>query len=858
MSIRYSDSETRVFHPVCERALNSALVHLKKQADYEVVHELVVSTLRPDFLIRNVTTKRVLCVVEVKRKPEDVRSVSYHYQARKYVLELTDSLEQPFYVLTNLETACAFRLDNSRPKAYEQVLQPGVEQLSSFSLDSENEVERKLSLYFQGILRNFLRNSYRYEEVLSNFVKQVELWEKTGKEREWRSGLALTLHEHIRGAIDVKGSKRHLRDAKAFRGQVELLCNEAVQLNFRDIFSYSSTEFLDRLRVDSALLSSMHRIGKQDVQGTLVDGLIHEVTARAGVLGEVATDPELSTLVALFAKHIHGGMIGRKGNLCDPAAGSGNLLSAAIDVFGPTPGQVIANDIQPKFRQLLSHRLGLKFLSSLEPSNSPKITISDVADLPGNYLNSTEVIVMNPPYLSGVQSVREKKGLYARIRRLTGAAALTERGQMPLEGPFLELITLLARPGTTIACVLPKTHLMARGVEAQALRELFLDLIGLHVVFTYPGIGLFKDVVKDTVVLIGKVRRPASQVRFINSYDRLADLDVAELENTLAVPLSSNSLQFMSGVSGRQVALGELRLKSKDGWRLFSPEFAEAQTLLDSWISRPTSCAVQLLRGSGIKIRRGRSLNAGGAPLLVWEHSSRVGVSFKTRTVDTRALRQNAFSDSFLDYQGDSQMLFSTGHNAKLLEEIVDAHMACPLKEQASQPRYRKTKDELLKLLETEKRYVEPVSRVLIPRNLRRTGRIYLTKAEMFISSNFFCVLEENPDQALLLGTWMTTVFYQLSCELSSKDQEGTRKMEKADIENTIVPSLTDLPSDLLDKLRREAASIQFLNLQAPVPRRVDKIWAEALFGDNAAAYLADATKLLALLANQRYDPMNT
>jgi len=45
-------------------------------------------------------------------------------------------------------------------------------------------------------------------------------------------------------------------------------------------------------------------------------------------------------------------------------------------------------------------------------------------------------------------------------------------------------------------------------------------------------------------------------------------------------------------------------------------------------------------------------------------------------------------------------------------------------------------------------------------------------------------------EEALLLSTWMTTIFYQLICEVTSKDQEGMRKMEVADINTTFIPQL--------------------------------------------------------------------
>ena len=36
----------------------------------------------------------------------------------------------------------------------------------------------------------------------------------------------------------------------------------------------------------------------------------------------------------------------------------------------------------------------------------------------------------------------------------------------------------------------------------------------------------------------------------------------------------------------------------------------------------------------------------------------------------------------------------------------------------------------------------------------------------------------------------MSTIFYQLICEVTSKDQEGMRKMEVADINTTFIPQL--------------------------------------------------------------------
>ena len=63
--------------------------------------------------------------------------------------------------------------------------------------------------------------------------------------------------------------------------------------------------------------------------------------------GEVPTDIELGRLVATLAKNVKG-TISKSDVICDPAAGSGNLISSSIDIMGLMPNQIIANDINPK------------------------------------------------------------------------------------------------------------------------------------------------------------------------------------------------------------------------------------------------------------------------------------------------------------------------------------------------------------------------------------------------------------------------------------------------------------------------------------------------------------------------------
>ena len=46
---------------------------------------------------------------------------------------------------------------------------------------------------------------------------------------------------------------------------------------------------------------------------------------------------------------------------------------------------------------------------------------------------------------------------------------------MPLEGPFIELVSTLAKEGTIIAAIIPNTHLTTKGNASRAIRTMLLN-----------------------------------------------------------------------------------------------------------------------------------------------------------------------------------------------------------------------------------------------------------------------------------------------------------------------------------------------------------------------------------------------
>ena len=95
MWISYSDSEVNCFHPLCERALNKALVLAQISNRYRVLHHQYTGGLEMDYVVQNTETGKYLCVVEVKRTPSDVHSARYQFQAMSYVQMNAEQSEKP-------------------------------------------------------------------------------------------------------------------------------------------------------------------------------------------------------------------------------------------------------------------------------------------------------------------------------------------------------------------------------------------------------------------------------------------------------------------------------------------------------------------------------------------------------------------------------------------------------------------------------------------------------------------------------------------------------------------------------------------------------------------------------------------
>lgn len=845
MWISYSDSEVNVYHPICEKALNQALILLHKEQEYRVIHHQHTGSLEMDFVIQNISTGKYFCVIEVKRTPSDVHSARYQFQAMSYVQMNASQNEQPFYILTNLERAFSFRYDNLRPRVFQQILSPGLAIIGNFFQDDKNVFLEKLTNYFKEKLQDFFKNSYNYLITLDEFARHME--QILGNNKKWKSHLAVLLYEYIRGAFTFI-NRNELPDIRVFRNNVAKICEEASRINFKDIFSFSESTYENPTNVDNDLLSNLFEFGYQNVSGDVIAGLLHQIVSMGHEHdGEVPTDLELARFVSLLSKNLCGDLSTDE-YICDPAAGSGNLITSAIEIYNLAPNQILVNDLNSKLLELLSLRLGLNFAQQINKKNSPIIFNKNVSELDFDFFKKVKVVVMNPPFVAGINCIQRKDVLYRKLKEITNNNYKSNIGQMPLEGVFLELITNLVQPGTIIACVFPKTHLMARGQEAQAIRSLIVNNLGLHTIFTYPGDEIFDGVTKDTFVMIGKAMRPANEIQVISSYDKIVDIDIHKFSQVIKNDIPMNFTSIMPGIIARTISKEELLSNSASGWRFLNSEMIEGINFVkNNFANSPLFTSLSTYN---FNIQRGVAANNGGSDLIFIDSREELYNQYKNMLKLKPGMR-NAKLDSFCINGGDSKFLDISLNSQDLVDDVISSYLQLTPRE-GRQHRITKTAEQLKNILQRESGQTFSTNSVLIPRNLRKEGRVYLSEEEVCVSTNFIVCETYSKDISLLLSTWISTIFYQLICEVSSKDQEGTRKMEKEDVLNTFIPKLDNVPDNIIHLLKQEKTNLSFVELKNPIIRTVDKIWANYLFKENADEMLQSAKRLLSFLANRR------
>lgn len=820
----YSDDEVRVFHPICESALNSALRSLRLENDYEVTHHESINGIIPDFVIKNKKTKKYLLIIEVKRTPSQVSSTRYKNQAQSYILEAENSrLERPYFVLTNLEVTNFFKYDTQKTSVNNQVLEPSPIYNGTFE-DDYNDFQSNLTSHFEEIIKVTYEDKGQFVLSYNEIIKTLSSY--ITDEKLWHSAITVIGYEFIRSILkrqrpeDVSSWKNAIR----YKSNPKMLQQALGAIDFKSLTLAEISKTEDDIWVNQVLREA-EKLGDKALDGDEFASIAHDLLIKGKEHeGLVPTDEELSA--ALVSLTVPGSEYSNDLVVCDPASGSGNLVSAFINRYSNFPSKNIwLNDRFKQFQDILTIRFGLKYSNDITPSESPKITSNDLVVLKPEDFQNVDVVLMNPPYLSGVSNLSAKIPFVNKIVEYTNHQAITNIGQMPLEGPFLELLLAQIKNGTKIGVVYPESHLFAKGREAVAIRKLLLEKFGLKKIFTYPREGIFSDVTKGTVVLVGEKGQNFDNVKILSSYVSLDELDFLDMER------NENPYGITTGLVPKKVLENNL----DTGWK-FSL-FPEYEKLIEILNAQTEPLKPQ-------QIKRGPIGSSGGTDyifpnkLSFWaDLESIIPNSWLVPAIEnTRDMEEQIIKKSNIFVKAlcppEEAFVSDTAEFILLnrILDVIDEGLETRKRIIGRQYKQSKTRKQVLDILKNvsknKEKNISKKGTILIPRFLRKEFKLYLVEEDIYVSSNFAQIFPETDKQRKIIISWLFSVYGQFQLEYLTKPQEGGRKMEMSELKllkfpKTILSSIVSSEIESIPRVRK------FLDFYDQI--EVDDYWVNVL-----------------------------
>jgi hypothetical protein len=565
-------------------------------------------------------------------------------------------------------------------------------------------------------------------------------------------------------------------------------------------------------------------------KGDDIAELVNEVLKPKGP-GIVETDAELAQLLGIVARVSLGRPLKADEEVFDPGCGSGRLLTALPLVAFPalTPRQVRANEIEPLFAESLSLRLGLTFGNVVAPANAPIVTIKGIESINPSELKKVRIVVMNPPFLSGVQAANIKGTFANRIRAVTGADSELNEGQIALEALFLELVWNLVVADTVIATVFPVQHLHRLSDEVANLRRFLAQKLSLSHIVIYPSAGVFEGVTKQTVLLIGRKGYSGANVEIIEVQKHVSEVDFAEL----ATNLPTGNTNPTHGVSVTSISRSSLVASAGEGWKNAIGAGVRANAYLQTYMSSYQ----KLSNLPAVNVRRGTVGNKGNTKLTVFNPANPLFPSVTSlippawqrpilNTTDSmpRLLTPATAPETALFPPSNAYIAGTSDYGT--LEAIIDEYINNLPPPSGRQARRIKDAAEIRSDLRSDQKNFGSAW-VLVQRASRTKGEISLLEHNgILLSTNVHMVKLPNLRERKLLASWLLSVFGQLQLELFSTPQEGMRKLELGGVKKVAYPDFSTVSATVEAQLVANLPTEPAIDFATIAPRPSDYLWA--------------------------------
>jgi hypothetical protein len=228
--------EVKDFHPIVEHLLKEALKEASLGENYEVVHHFSDYRIgRPDFVILEKESGKIVCIIEVKKSSFMVEEIDSGYQCKKYVDKsfITKSGPKlwadgffPNFCVTNIETTQLYFWRGNRASAECCKIKN-----SPFRMGKSYDgfCTKRFIYFFANYLKKIhikAKPEFENQEITEEMVRQKqELVNRSAKLRldqeQWLRENHITFSTMIRDHIDDLMRKNEANNKSSIKSQQE-------------------------------------------------------------------------------------------------------------------------------------------------------------------------------------------------------------------------------------------------------------------------------------------------------------------------------------------------------------------------------------------------------------------------------------------------------------------------------------------------------------------------------------------------------------------------------------------------------------------------------------------------------------
>jgi hypothetical protein len=847
VNLWYSDDEDEEFHPVVRDSVQDAISNLELGGQLSLEHKpnLNNSQREPDFVLYE--NGRPVLVIEVKKTKSQCKSERYWSQARDYVNLLSSrwSDRPPYFLVTNIETLYLLKnrqgqqaptyscLLEDNPYVNSEFESPEIENNADVAVEEfTSEMENIIDIITKGRELNWVNtwqllvDSFRnnFDAIKSEIDLENELVERDVSSFELVRILAYGYLREVSRVhnFDYSDAFQNLPENQSsprrFVNKLLDVYEDVLEIDFKQVFenhpdednrilpNNTSEENLEH--IESFVQKVNYNMGKavaeNDSAGYFLD-LIKDESYDWEELhkeGKASTDSELALVLAKLT------IDSEEQNIIDIGTGLGSLSDAAYDrleeLYRSSSSEYSHNKLisqlngveQDAFlNQLATFRLLTKDPEEVTEETEINFVSSDAFEEPQP--EKYDVILMNPPYLRNDNKVvpitQEKKThMLESIEEVKGEESWVRKANQPnLYFYFVDWAKHYLKSEGKSGIILYRKFL--KNQNAQYVREFLKD--DLIATVTYPR-GFFNQFKTTTCIALAEKDSDRDTAKFI----RISDKKLLEEPDKIRKLVYNDETDF----GGYEITeIEKSNLQSKENWSKYLVDVKKSRKYLEN---SPITVRLDEIFEDSI---RGRAGNRGGSNAIFPDteefnvEEQFIGGGMKKSNFDRNyilkdedleiepAIKPPAKYENSADSGLEEQ--FTGYEGLKSFYDYFQKDLGDTWKG-AVNDAYNSKEDNF---------------DLAVPRNLRAKHAVYCNPRvlQSVISTNFFKlkglkVDDEDHNEGLkCLCGYLMSSFGQLSFEINSGNQEGTRKLESEDIRSIQAIDVRELDSEQTEKI---------------------------------------------------------